>query len=98
MNHPPPMRSGQADSRWLLERLDRLESILRERQQALSARIDDLQCQLARFGLETAEQVSQACEQLETRQPGSRLPPAPAATAAVPSTRAVACRRVGRMV
>ncbi len=96
-----PPTAGQADNKHLLERIDRLEALLRGQQQALGRQLDALQGRLGRFGLDTTEKIAQAIEAMEGEGAGRDLAPPsprPLGTGAEPVTRATAYRRMGRMV
>lgn len=90
--------SSQADKQRMLERIDRLESMLRERQQALGAQLDALQGRLAQFGLETAEKIADAYGQLEASQRADLQQQLRPPATAEPGARATAYRRIGRLV
>jgi len=93
---PPP--SGQADSTRLLERIDRLESQLRERRRALGQQTADIEGRLAQFGLDSIDRIIDAYQQLEASQRDALQQPLRPAQVADAAPRATAYRRIGRMV
>ncbi len=96
-----PPTAGQADKQQLLERIDRLEALLRSQQQAVGRQLEATQGRLARFGLDTTEKIAQAIEAMDAegagRDPAAQAP-RPLGIGAEPVTRATAYRRMGRMV
>lgn len=94
----PSLTGHQADSQQLLERIDRLESLLRRRQQALGEQMNVLQSRLASFGLDTVEKIAQAYGQLEASHRETLQQQLQPAAATEHSLRATAYRRMGRMV
>lgn len=98
MQHSSGSSPRRVDSRRMLERIDQLESLLCQRQQVLRAQLDTLQGRLAHFGLDSDEKIADACSQLDAVQRDSLQPPVRPAVAAEPSQRAMAYRRIGRLV
>ncbi len=95
--------AGQADKQQLLERIDRLEALLRSQQRDLGRQLDALQGRLARWGLDTQEKIAQALEatgpsDLRQEQAPPPHPPLGIGPGAEPVLRATATRRMGRMV
>ncbi len=87
-----------ADSAQLLKRIDQLESLLRGRQRALGEQMDALQARLARSGLDTADKIGEAFDQLEASHRDALLRQLRPVATTEPALRAMARRRMGRMV
>ncbi len=95
--------AGQADKQQLLERIDRLEALLRSQQRDLGRQLDALQARLARCGLDTQEKISLALEATDASDLRQEQVPPPhhplgIGPGADPVLRATATRRMGRMV
>lgn len=87
-----------AGSLQLLERINRLESQLRERQLALGKQREALQEQLGQFGLETVEEILEAYESLDASHRSILERQLRPTMTGEPGLRTAAYRRVGRMV
>ncbi len=97
MQDVPQPTSAQASSRQLMERIDRLESLLQGHRKTLDHQLAALRERLADRGLDTTEKIEAAVEQrmaCDLEAPAPRRP----TTTTEQGPRNSAYRRMGRMV